>query len=49
MKGLVEKPGTTAAPAPVPLGRAPPAMIYEVMGEVFDIVGLGKAEHVITK
>ncbi len=47
--GLVEKPGATAAPAPAPLGRAPPAMIYKVMGKMFAIVGLGKAEHVILK
>jgi predicted DNA-binding protein (MmcQ/YjbR family) len=49
MARLEAKPGAAAAPAPAPLGRAPPAMIYKVMGKMFAIVGLGKVEHVILK
>ncbi len=47
MARVGNKPGATAAPAPS--GRAPPAMIYKVMGKMFAIVGMGKTEHVILK
>jgi predicted DNA-binding protein (MmcQ/YjbR family) len=49
MARLAEKPGATAGPAPAPQGRAPPAMLYKVMGKMFAIVGLGPVEHVILK
>jgi len=49
MAQLASKPGAAAAPAPAPPGRAPPAMIFKVMGKMFAIVGLGKIEHVILK
>ncbi len=49
MVRLSDMPGATAVPVPAPQGRAPPAMIYKVMGKMFAIVGLGKVEHVILK
>jgi predicted DNA-binding protein (MmcQ/YjbR family) len=49
MARLAAKPGATAATAPGPRGRTPTAMLYKVMGKMFAIVGLGKAEHVILK
>ena len=49
MVRLGDKPGATAATAPAPRGRAPLAMIYKVMGKMFAIVGLSKAEFVILK
>jgi predicted DNA-binding protein (MmcQ/YjbR family) len=49
MARLDAKPGATAATAPAPLGRAPTAMAYKVMGKTFAIVGLSKVEHVILK
>ena len=49
MARLAEKPAATAEPVPAPPGRAPPAMMYKVMGKMFAIVGLGKVEHVILK
>ncbi len=49
MARLARKPGATPAPAPAPLGRAPPAMIYKVMGKMFAVVGLAKDEFVIVK
>ncbi len=49
MDRLANKLGARASAAPAPLGRAPPAMIYKVMGKMFAIVGLGKTEHVILK
>jgi predicted DNA-binding protein (MmcQ/YjbR family) len=49
MARLAEKPGATASPVPAPPGRAPQGMIYKVMGKMFSIVGLGKAEYVILK
>ncbi len=49
MARLSEKRGATSAPAPAPVGRAPPAIIYKVMGKMFAIVGLGQTEHVILK
>lgn len=48
MQRLAGKPGVVAS-APGALGRAPPAMIYKVMGKMFAIVSLGKAEYVILK
>jgi len=49
MARLGDKPGATAATAPAPRGRTPTAMLYKVMGKMFAIVGLSKAEHVILK
>jgi len=46
---LGAKPGVTQAPAPTPLGRAPPAIIYKVMGKVFAIVSLSKSDYMIVK
>lgn len=49
LERLGEMPGATAGAAPAPGGRAPPAMIFKVMGRMFAIVGLGKTKHVILK
>ncbi len=49
MAQMAMKPGATSGAAPAAPGRAPPAMIYKVMGKMFAIVGLGKTEHVILK
>ena len=49
MARLAVMPGATRDPAPAPAGRAPPAMLFKVMGKMFAIVGLGKVEHVILK
>ena len=50
MVRLREKPAAAGGtPVAAPLGRAPAAMVYKVMGKMFAIVGLGNVEHVILK
>ena len=46
---LESKPGSTETPVPAPRGGASLAVMYKVMGKLFAIVSLGKAEYVILK
>ena len=46
---LESKPGSTATPVLAPRGGASLAVIYKVVGKLFAIVSLGKAEYVILK
>ena len=46
---LESKPGANATPVTAPRGGASVAVMYKVMGKLFAIVSLGKAEYVILK
>ncbi len=46
---LESKPGSTATPVLAPRGGASLAVMHKVMGKLFAIVSLGKAEYVILK